>query len=90
MPPEDPGAGHPVSDRVTVRRLAARGNYDPSTINGILDAGFICHVGFIVDGGPRIMGFGNDNPFPKGSPMDRFFRQSYNSIDPAPGVPCVK
>src|ERR1700740_3483025 len=24
-----------------------------------------------MDGGPRVMGFGNDNPFPKGSPMAR-------------------
>src|SRR5436305_9875168 len=28
-----------------------------------------------VDGGPRTTGFEGDLPFPKGSPMDRFFRQ---------------
>jgi serine protease Do len=28
-----------------------------------------------VDGGARTMGFEGDLPFPKGSPMDRFFRQ---------------
>src|ERR1700704_5667803 len=28
-----------------------------------------------VDGGPRMTGFDGDLPFPKGSPMDRFFRQ---------------
>jgi serine protease Do len=28
-----------------------------------------------MDGGPRITGFDGDLPFPKGSPMDRFFRQ---------------
>jgi serine protease Do len=28
-----------------------------------------------MDGGPRTMGFEGDLPFPKGSPMDRFFRQ---------------
>jgi serine protease Do len=28
-----------------------------------------------MDGGPRVTGFDGDLPFPKGSPMDRFFRQ---------------
>ena len=28
-----------------------------------------------LDGGPRTTGFDGDLPFPKGSPMDRFFRQ---------------
>jgi serine protease Do len=28
-----------------------------------------------LDGGPRMMGFEGELPFPKGSPMDRFFRQ---------------
>jgi serine protease Do len=28
-----------------------------------------------VDGGPRVMGFEGELPFPKGSPMERFFRQ---------------
>jgi serine protease Do len=28
-----------------------------------------------MDGGPRVTGFEGELPFPKGSPMDRFFRQ---------------
>src|ERR1700693_2552527 len=28
-----------------------------------------------MDGGPRTTGFDGELPFPKGSPMDRFFRQ---------------
>src|SRR5579883_142742 len=28
-----------------------------------------------MDGGPRVMGFEGELPFPKGSPMERFFRQ---------------
>ena len=28
-----------------------------------------------VDGGPRMMGFDGDSPFPPGSPMERFFRR---------------
>jgi serine protease Do len=38
-----------------------------------------------VDGGPRTMGFEGDMPFPKGSPMDRFFRQFGMPDDGNPG-----
>ncbi len=51
----DPGNHPPASERVTVRRLAKRGHYDPATIHEILDAGFICHVGFLVNGQPRVI-----------------------------------
>jgi serine protease Do len=38
-----------------------------------------------VDGGPRTMGFEGDAPFPKGSPMDRFFRQFGTPDEGTPG-----
>ncbi len=38
-----------------------------------------------MDGGPRMMGFEGDLPFPKGSPMDRFFRQFGAPDDGNPG-----
>lgn len=38
-----------------VRRLPDRGHYDRDTIYGILDAGLICHVGFVVDGRPFVI-----------------------------------
>ena len=41
--------------RTTVKRLPARGHYDRETINAILDEGFICHVGFAVDGQPYVI-----------------------------------
>ncbi len=40
-----------------------------------------------MDGGPRIMGFEGETPFPKGSPMDRFFRQFGSPDDGNPGAP---
>jgi serine protease Do len=40
-----------------------------------------------MDGGPRITGFEGDLPFPKGSPMDRFFRQFGAPDDGRPGNP---
>jgi uncharacterized protein len=38
--------------RTTLRRLPERARYDPETVHSILDEGFICHVGFVVDGQP--------------------------------------
>jgi serine protease Do len=39
-----------------------------------------------MDGGPRVTGL-EDTPFPKGSPMDRFFRQFGVPEDGNPGAP---
>ncbi|MBK6948625.1 MAG: pyridoxamine 5'-phosphate oxidase family protein [Haliscomenobacter sp.] len=41
--------------RNTVRRLPSRGAYDRETIYSILDAAFLCHVGFSVDGQPFVI-----------------------------------
>lgn len=38
-----------------VRRLPERGHYDRPTVDAILDAGFVCHVGFVVDGQPVVI-----------------------------------
>ena len=45
----------PPSDRTRVRRLPKRGAYDRVTIDAILDEGLICHLGFVVDGEPRVI-----------------------------------
>jgi uncharacterized protein len=37
-----------------VKRLPERGRYDRETVHAILDAGFICHVGYVVDGRPVV------------------------------------
>ncbi len=50
MPPEPP-----PSPRVTIRRLPERGHYDRATIDAILDEGFLCHLGLVVDGTPRVV-----------------------------------
>jgi len=43
------------SPRTTVRRLPARGAYDPGTIHAILDEALICHVGFVTGGQPFVI-----------------------------------
>lgn len=44
----------PASERTRVRRLAKRAHYDRPAIDSILDAGFVCHVGYAIDGMPYV------------------------------------
>jgi len=43
------------SERSTIRRLPARGNYEQETIYSIIDEGLICHVGFSLDDKPFVI-----------------------------------
>jgi nitroimidazol reductase NimA-like FMN-containing flavoprotein (pyridoxamine 5'-phosphate oxidase superfamily) len=43
------------TERTQLRRLPERGAYDRATVHAILDEGFICHVGFVVDGQPHVI-----------------------------------
>jgi nitroimidazol reductase NimA-like FMN-containing flavoprotein (pyridoxamine 5'-phosphate oxidase superfamily) len=42
------------SARSRLKRLPKRGHYDRATVYAILDAGFICHVGYAIDGQPYV------------------------------------
>lgn len=39
----------------TLKRLPQRGHFDRATIDAILDATFLCHVGFVVEGQPFVI-----------------------------------
>lgn len=41
--------------RTTLKRLPKRGTHEREVVNKILDEGFICHVGFVVDGRPVVI-----------------------------------
>ena len=41
--------------RSAVKRLPARGEYERESVYRILDEGFICHVGFVVEGQPFVI-----------------------------------
>jgi uncharacterized protein len=43
------------TERTQVRRRPLRGVYDKAQVHAILDEGFICHVGFVIDGHPFII-----------------------------------
>ena len=40
--------------RTRLRRLHERGHYDRKTVYEILDAGLVCHVGYVIDGQPYV------------------------------------
>lgn len=43
------------TERTQVKRLPKRGHYDRETVYGILDTGFVCHVGFNAEGQPYVI-----------------------------------
>ncbi len=43
------------TERTKVKRLPAHGCYDRAAIHQVLDEGFICHLGFVVDGQPFVI-----------------------------------
>jgi nitroimidazol reductase NimA-like FMN-containing flavoprotein (pyridoxamine 5'-phosphate oxidase superfamily) len=42
------------TERTTLRRLPKRAHYDRDTVHAILDAGTICHVGYVVNDQPYV------------------------------------
>jgi nitroimidazol reductase NimA-like FMN-containing flavoprotein (pyridoxamine 5'-phosphate oxidase superfamily) len=78
-------ASFPQTQRTTVRRLPKRGVYDREIVYGILDEGFICHVGFAVEGQPFVIPTGyarlEDQLFIHGSQVSRMLRTLSEGID---------
>jgi nitroimidazol reductase NimA-like FMN-containing flavoprotein (pyridoxamine 5'-phosphate oxidase superfamily) len=66
------------TQRTQVKRLPDRGAYDSETVFKILDEGFICHVGFSVEGQPFVIPTGyarvNDTLYIHGSAASRMLR----------------
>lgn len=75
----------PQTPRTSLKRLPQRGNYDREQIEQILDEGFICHVGFAVDGQPFVIPTGyarvGDSLVIHGSQASRMLRTLGQGID---------
>jgi nitroimidazol reductase NimA-like FMN-containing flavoprotein (pyridoxamine 5'-phosphate oxidase superfamily) len=71
--------------RTTLKRLPKRGSHEREVIDRILDEGFICHVGFVVDGQPFVIPTGyarvEDNLIIHGSQASRMLRALGQGID---------
>jgi nitroimidazol reductase NimA-like FMN-containing flavoprotein (pyridoxamine 5'-phosphate oxidase superfamily) len=75
----------PQTPRTTLKRLPQRGSYDRELINQILDEGFICHVGFAIDGKPFVIPTGyarvGDSLVIHGSQASRMLRNLGQGIE---------
>ena len=73
------------TERTTLKRLPKRGVYDLAGIYPILDEGFICHVGFAIDGRPYVIPTGyaraGDLLFIHGSAASRMLRALSGGIE---------
>ena len=70
--------------RTRVIREAERGVYDRETVYRILDEGFLCHVGFVVDGQPFVIptsyGRKDASLYIHGSAASRMLRQMKDGV----------
>jgi len=73
------------TNRTQVRRLPKRATYDKEQVHAILDAGYICHVGFVVDGQPFVIPTGyarfGDQLYIHGSAASRMLRSAGEGVD---------
>ena len=74
----------PPTARSRVRRLAERGRYDRTTIEAILDEGFVCHVGYAADAGPVVIPTAyariGDQLYLHGAPANATFRHASSGV----------
>ena len=73
-----------LTKRTELRRIPDRGSHDWEAINPILDAGFLAHVGFCVDGQPFVIPtmYGRDGKklYLHGSAVSRMLRELETGI----------
>lgn len=73
------------TERTRIRRLPKRGAYERDVVYAILDEGFICHVGFVVEGQPFVIptGYGRaqDELLLHGSAASRMLRTLRGGVD---------
>ena len=73
------------TERTKLKRLPKRGYFDRETVYGILDEGFICHVGFAPEGKPFVIPTGyarvDDKLYIHGSQASRMLRTLSAGID---------
>src|SRR5207244_7620805 len=73
------------TERTRLKRLPKRGHFDRETIYAILDAAFICHVGFVLDSQPFVIPTGfariGDTLLIHGSAASRMLRSLAGGTD---------
>lgn len=76
----------PPTEKTRVKRLHERACYDRETVHRILDAGLMCHVGYVIEGQPYVTATAywrkGDRVYWHGSSASRMLRRLKE------GVPC--
>ena len=74
-----------ITDRTTLKRLPKRGDYSRETVHAILDEGFVCHVGFTIEGRPLVIPTGyarvDQTLYIHGSSASRMLRTLSSGVD---------
>jgi nitroimidazol reductase NimA-like FMN-containing flavoprotein (pyridoxamine 5'-phosphate oxidase superfamily) len=70
------------TERTQVKRRSQRGVYDKAQVHAILDEGFVCHVGFVLDGQQQVIptayGRAGEQIYIHGSPVSRLMKGGPN------------
>lgn len=54
MSEQTPPVDFPPTGKTRIKRKPNRAHYDRATVHAILDAGLMCHVGYVIDGQPYV------------------------------------
>lgn len=54
MSEQTPPVDFPPTEKTRIKRKPNRAHYDRATVHAILDAGLMCHVGYVIDGQPYV------------------------------------
>ena len=67
------------TERTKLHRRSQRAVYDKAQVHAILDEGFVCHIGFVMDGQPFVIptayGRSGEELYIHGSPASRVMRR---------------
>lgn len=73
------------TEKTILKRLPKRAEYDRAAVNEILDEGFVCHVGFVVEGQPFVIPTGyartGDRLYIHGSQASRMLRALRGGVE---------
>ena len=76
--------GYQPTPRTRVKRQRERARYDRETVHAILDAGLVCHVGYVIDGQPYVTPTAywrsGDRVFWHGSSASRMLRRLEHGV----------
>ena len=82
-----------TTGRTRVKRVPSRGKYDKESIHSILDAHFLCHIGFVHEGYPVVIptlyGRDSDNLYIHGASTSRMLKSLQKGIEISVAVTLV-